>query len=294
MKAAETSASELTALLGLIDEPDEEMFGKVKERILFFGKEAVKPLEEELACANSQQEYNRIEEIIDEIVLKDTVDLLSEWKKSEKHDITDAWTTISGFLNRDIDKNKIQESVFDIFKDVWLEINENLTALEKIRVINHIIYKIHGFSETDNGSETVMNYVIGSFLQYKSGNPLTMGMFYLTMAQRLGLPVFGVDLPRHFILGYVDEHKKIKPAYEYTPADVMFYINPFNGGAVFTKTEIDLYLKQSNIKPSPLYYTPAENITVIKRYLNGLKSVWKKEGNKRKVSFVNSIYEVLL
>ncbi len=293
MKTAETSATELTALLGLLDEPDEGIFEKVRKRILLFGREAVKPLEEELSSVGSQEEYYRIEELIDEIVVNDAVSQMSEWKKSSKCDVTEGWIIVSEFLNRDMDKNAVKESVFDIFKDIWLEINENLTALEKIRVINHIIYKIHGFSETETSAETMMNYVIGSFLKYKSGNSVTMGMFYLSMAQRLGLPVFGVDLPHHFILGYVDEHRKIKAAYEYAPSDVMFYINPLNRGAVFTKTEIDLYLKQYNIKATPLYYTPADNVAVIRRYLNELKQIWKKEDNQRKVSYINNLCEVL-
>ncbi len=294
MKVTETSVSELNALLGLIDEPDEDIFDKVRKRILVFGKDAVKPLEEELAGVNSQEEYYRIEALIDELVLNDVISQISEWKNSRKLDVADAWISVSEFLNRDIDKTAIRELVFDIFKDIWLEINENLTALEKIKVINHILYKIHGFTETENSGETVMNYVIDSFLQYKSGNSLSMGMFYLAMAQRLGLPVFGVDLPHHFILGYVDEHQKIKPAHEYTPSDVMFYINPFNGGAVFTKTEIDLYLKQYNIKSRPLYYTPADNITVIRRYLNELKQIWEKEDNRHKILFIDNLCDVLM
>ena len=85
---------------------------------MVFGKDAVKPLEEELAGVNSQEEYYRIEALIDELVLNDVISQISEWKNSRKLDVADAWISVSEFLNRDIDKTAIRELVFDIFKDI--------------------------------------------------------------------------------------------------------------------------------------------------------------------------------
>jgi len=46
-------------------------------------------------------------------------------------------------------------------------------------------------------------------------------MLYVLIAQSLKIPVYGIDLPRHFVLAYVDETQLLPEA------EVMFYLNPF-------------------------------------------------------------------
>ena len=284
--------SELMALLALIDEPDEEIFGKVRNRILDFGNNAMYYLEKDLSLVENETQYNRIEELIEDINYKVVFDRLKKWTKTNRKDLITAWIILSKFLARDVDEEPLKDSFFKIFKDVWLEMNNRLTALEKMKVLNHVIYKVYRFSEFENGNPPT-TYIAESFLRFNQGNSLTMGMFYLAIAQRLGLPVFGVNLPQHFILAYVDEHDLIKSAEQYSVEDVLFYINPYNKGAVFTKNEVDLFLDKIKTIPQDSYYKPCNNFEVLHRYIHEVETVWKNEGKIYKATLMNGFYEAL-
>ena len=47
-------------------------------------------------------------------------------------------------MNQDVEK-KLTNHIKQIVQDVWLELNDNLTALEKVKVLNRIIFDVHGF-----------------------------------------------------------------------------------------------------------------------------------------------------
>jgi regulator of sirC expression with transglutaminase-like and TPR domain len=119
-----------------------------------------------------------------------------------------------------------------------------------------------------------------------------MGILYLIIGQFLELPLFGVNLPGHLILSYVNDRFKLKDKKKYNSADVMFYVNPFNNGAVFTKSEIELYIKQLKISPKEKYYLPSNNISIIKRYLKELEKLYKLNKLDSKLSFIQRLSDL--
>jgi hypothetical protein len=62
----------------------------------------------------------------------------------------------------------------------------------------------------------------------------------------------------------------------------LFYLNPFNKGAVFTKNEIELYIKQMKLNLEPAYFMPCSNIVIIRRLINGLVETYSLAGNHDK------------
>ena len=53
---------------------------------------------------------------------------------------------IAKYQYPDLRFEDVREKIEIVKKDVWLELNENLTALEKVKILNHIIFDIHKFS----------------------------------------------------------------------------------------------------------------------------------------------------
>jgi hypothetical protein len=82
------------------------------------------------------------------------------------------------------------------------------------------------------------------------------------------------------VLAYTDEittSPKDKPA-----GDVLFYINPFNKGAVFTRHEIDLFITQLKLERKDSYFVPCDNKTIIRRMINELINIYDQSGNPMK------------
>ena len=278
--------NEIDALISLLDDPDEIVYSSIKERLLSIGHEAIPELE--AAWENSFEPIiqNRIENIIHHIQFKKIAVELNLWAKSPKQNLLQGVLLIAKYQYPDLNEDKITKQLEQIKQDVWLELNNNLTALEKIKVINHILFDIHNFSGNTAHYHAPQNSYINNVLESKKGNPLSLSILYIIIAQELRIPVYGINLPEHFVLGYID----LSPDQS---VNVLFYINAFSKGAVFSKKEIDLFLQQLKVPPYPSFYKPCSNLEVITRLLRNLIYSYEKLGYPDKIEELKTLLESL-
>jgi regulator of sirC expression with transglutaminase-like and TPR domain len=280
---------ELSALINLLDEPDENAFFRIKDKIYSFGQEAIPVLEN--AWENSFEGF--VQERIEGIIKKIQQDILlfefSDWIKLGSTDLLKGFLLVSRTQYPDLDQENITIRIEQMKMDAWLELNDNLTALENIKVLNHIIFDLHNFDGNKINIHSPSNSYINTFLETRKGSPLTLGMLYLIIAQKLNVPVYGVNLPQHFILAYTTEMVKPIP----DENDVLFYINPFNKGAIFTRREIELFIRQLKVKPVESFFAPCANIDIIKRLINSLKFSYDKSGQQEKIDNLETLLNLM-
>ncbi len=288
----EIQHTELNALISLLDEPSNPVFDKIKEKILYYGIEAIPFLEDAWDNSFDNDIQGRIEEIIHSIQLRNLKDELINWKENNPLDLLEGFYLVSKYQYPDLDYNVQKENVTRIEKDIWLELNSNLTALEKVKVINHVLFDINRFAGNKTNIEAPQNLFLNNILETRKGNHLSLGILYIILSQKLGIPIFGVNLPQHFILAYMDEVRDEKIALE-DENEVLFYVNPFNKGAVFTQREIELFIKHLKLKPNASFYKPCDNIDIIQRLLKNVIASYTKIGYLEKVEELEDILGVL-
>ena len=263
--------------MNLLDEPNEDIFQTIRDRIFAHGKEAVSVLENTWENSFDPLIQHRIEELIHWIQFDDLKKELHEWAEFGHHDLLQGALLVTKFQYPDLDEESVIKKIGQFSQDVWLELNKNLTGLEKVKVINHILFDSHNLAGNITNLNSAENFYINHLLDTKKGSPLILGVIYISIAQGLRIPIYGVDLPRHFVLAYTDEIM-ISPG-DIPEGDVLFYINPFNKGAVFTKNEIELFIKQLKLERKDAYFTPCDNKTIIRRMMNELINILDQSGN---------------
>lgn len=284
------SYAEIKALVSLLDEPNEQNYVSIRSKIDAYGLEAIPFLDDSMVTSNNEEHKERIKSLINEIYFSDTYQSLTLWSEEDGNDLIDAFLSISRMLNPEIDTKKYLTEFKQIRKDVWLELNDNLTALEKVRVLNHIIYDFYMFSgqRSPNGNKLKLYYPDHLF-ENKKGNSLSLGILYLAIAQNLELPVYGVDLPGHFVLCYLDEKINLRSSDDSSKDEVLFYLNAMNKGAVFTRNEIESFVLQMNVKPENSHFIPCSNKTIIKRLLIEVSQEVKLNGDESKSKMLLSL-----
>jgi hypothetical protein len=78
---------ELTALLTLLDDPDEEVFGAVSERIIDYGKNVIPNLEHLWETSPDENMQERIELLIHRLHYRDLSEDFRQWSVSGHHDL---------------------------------------------------------------------------------------------------------------------------------------------------------------------------------------------------------------
>lgn len=285
---------EVFALISLLDDPDEMVFKEVSMKFLSLGEEVIPVLEDAWEHSFDTLIQNRIENIIHQIQFDLIKDALKDWSQPDQQNLLEGALLIARYQYPDIDTAKIKKQIDQIKQDVWLELNENLTALEKVKIINHILFDVHNFSGNTTNYHAPQNSYINNVLESKKGNPLLLSIIYTIIAQNLDIPIYGVNLPEHFILCYVDiEHMGVPSTEGNEGSNVFFYINPFSKGAVFGQKEIDAFLKQLKLEPLAIFYEPCSNLEIIKRLLRNLISSYEKLGYPDKSEELKSLLNSL-
>jgi regulator of sirC expression with transglutaminase-like and TPR domain len=278
----------LKALVQLLDEPDEQVYTTIHDEILDCGSHAVPFLEDSLYHSENELIRERAESLIRHIQNRRAFLKLKDWAEHRSTDLLEAYCLVSNLYQDEEASKANQKSVEKIYRDIWLEMNDELTALEKTRVVNHFFFDVYHFSG-HQAKPNLPAYLLGNLLRMQSGNHLSLSVLYLIITQKLGLPVFGVNLPRHFILAYMDDTRATRQAKNYTQKEVLFYINPFDKGAIFRKSEIELFIQQQNIKPQENFFLPCNNLTVIRRLLAEIRLIHQKKGQKNQEETINHL-----
>ena len=283
---------EIQALIHLLDDPDEMIYQQIREKIIGYGEELIPALED--VWENSTLGIlfqNRIEQIIHEIQFKLCTDSLKDWKNSEEQDLLLGMLLISKYQYPDLNEDKVRKQIEKIKQDVWIELNPNLTALEKVKVINQTLFDLYGFSGNTTNYHAPQNSYINDVLDTKKGNPISLSILYMIIGQSLDVPLYGINLPKHFIVGYADDFFLNEE--DIDKGHILFYINPFSKGGVFSHQEIDYFLKQLKLSHSEEFYLPCNNLTIIKRVLNNLIYSYEKLGYPDKINEIKQLMDII-
>ena len=275
------SKEEIKALIQLLDDPNAEVNRTVTQNLIDQGTGILSELEEAWESTMDTGYQDKIINLIQEIQVKSTNELFQKWMAGGASDLLKGVYIIARYQYPDLKIEDIEAPLDKIIRDVWLELNNNLTALEKVRILNHIVFEVNGFSRNRKNFYSPQNSFINQVLETRKGNPISLAVIYSLVAQRLGLPIYGVNLPRNFILAYQDEMVSGNQMDEVTE-DVLFYINPYNKGAVLGRKEIAYFLRQQNIDAEPSHFSPCSNLDIIIRMLHNLINAYHKAGYREK------------
>jgi regulator of sirC expression with transglutaminase-like and TPR domain len=130
-------------------------------------------------------------------------------------------------------------------------------------------------------------------LDSKKGNPLSLCLIYSIIAQSLDLPIYGVNLPNHFVLAYMDAKHSSFAINQQNEYGVLFYINAFSKGSIFDTNEIKEFLNGLSLAHNREYFEPCSNTAVIKRMLTNLIAAFQQVGNAEKVSELKTLRDLV-
>lgn len=282
-------SSEINALVKLLDDPDPEVFEHVEKRLLDYGNFVIDYLEEAWSASLDTNLQERIENVVHQIQFNTVKEDLNLWYQSGAFDLLQGALVINRYQYPDLDEQKIINQIEEIKREIWLNLQYEMSSIEKIKQINHVFYNIYGFSGNTKNHHDPQNSYLSQVVESKKGNQISLAILYSTLAQKLDIPVYGVNLPQHFILGYIDESKREEQEF-----GVLFYINAFNKGAIFGKHDVDQFLRQLNLDPMPGFYAPCSNVEIIRRIIRNLISAYENLGSTDKVEELKQLQDILM
>jgi regulator of sirC expression with transglutaminase-like and TPR domain len=88
-------------------------------------------------------------------------------------------------------------------------IQETTLPEQHITELNRYLFQEKGFTGNTDNYYALGNNFLNFVLDKKTGIPITLGVVYIEVGRRAGLPLVGVNFPGHFLVRYQREHLDI-------------------------------------------------------------------------------------
>lgn len=139
--------------------------------------------------------------------------------------------------------------------------------VESLRRYLHETCRFHGNTEDYYDPD---NSFFSSVLVRRKGIPITLALVYLTIGRRVGVPLVGIGMPMHFLIGY-------KAASSYR------YLDPFFGGREVSRGECLLLLERAGFDPAERYLRPAPVVGILERMARNLTVIYQNGAREREL-----------
>jgi hypothetical protein len=277
---------ELKALFHLLDDPDKEVYATVSDKIIHYGKEVIPQLEQLWEVTENNKVQERIEDIIHRLHFQDVYNNFNKWNLAERPSLVNGALLLANYRYTNIDEDGIRKVIKSIYQSCWLELNNYLTPLEQINIVNSIFYNMYKFKGLELEENKPNHYFLNEVVESRIGNNYSLGILYQILCEMLDIPVYAIQLPKQYILAYFDTlhdfFKKDGPAIH----KIQFYIDP-NNGAIYTQNDVDSFVNKYRITTDEL-----NNKGIMHKTLDVLIQVYQQLGESDKVAELTQLAQL--
>ncbi len=271
---------QVKAMITLLDDSDHEVVSIVSSKLKDLGKDIIPVLESEWKnnVLNPILQQN-IGDLVHELKFISLKSDLIAWKSEESNNLLKGLWLIATYQFPDLKIETLKSILKNIYLEIYIRTKPEMHPQDIIKIINQVIFEEFKFESNVKNFHSTSNSMFNLVLEDKKGNPVGLACIYILLAEKLNLPIYGVNLPNLFVLIFdYPGHK--------------FYINTFNKGQVFYEKDIDDYLKQMKIESDPKFYIACNNSEIVARILNNLSFAYYKIGETNSQSEINELLEI--
>lgn len=269
-----TTNHELPALVTLFLDPDPEIHLAVRDRLWEIGEAAIPHLDACRVKTADGPERKRLEDLILDLAFSDISDEFSLILASGMSDVAQLERAV-------LQISRIEDPTLRI-EQVTRKLDAMADAIRASLAISTMepeqneqgtkAFLESFFSQFDFKGDTdtyfdPTNAFLHTVLERRRGMPLTIAMIALFIARRLEIPLFGVNMPIHFLLMYVEQGKRR-------------YIDPFDRGEVLSLHQCAVFLKRNGILMRPEHMAPARPAEILVRLLRNLEHATERIGDQ--------------
>lgn len=257
---------EISALFTLIDDPDEEIFSTVGNRIMDFGTGIIPHLENLWEHTINEEIQERIETLIHRLHFTELKTDFEQWRDGAYNDLLFGALMVAKFQYPDLESAPVLLEIEKMRRNIWLELNTFLTPLEKANVISSILYNFYKLKGQEVSYTNADDFFLHKVLQSKKGNAISNGILYLILCELLHISARAINIPRQFIIAFYQSDVDLAHSSEPAKDRISFFVDATTGQP-FTHKDLHSYFKRISIPPVDYYFKPLSHKRIIQLLL---------------------------
>lgn len=256
---------QINALLRLMDDPDEEVYQTVSEKLISLGSTVIPVLENFWEQTPYPETQERVELLIHQLQFTDLKKEFINWEQTDAS-LLEAVLLINKYFYPDADSSQTKQLLEKMRRNIWLELNAYLTPIEEVLVLNSIVFNYYKHTTQPYNYKEADKFLLPKVLETKKGNVFSHAILLLLLSESLDLSIQFLSVPNQFVLIYTETALEIFEDDKTLKDRIKFFIDPANG-KMFSHQEMDLYLKSKGLSEEPTIFRALSSKELIKVYL---------------------------
>ncbi|MGH7565725.1 MAG: transglutaminase family protein [Gemmatimonadota bacterium] len=157
---------------------------------------------------------------------------------------------------------------------------EHAPLEERVDTLRSYLHETCGFHGNTEDYYDPDNSFLSSVLIRRTGIPITLALVYLTVGRRIGVPLVGIGMPMHFLIGY-----RATESYR--------YLDPFFAGREVSRGECLLLLERAGFEPAESYLRPAPVVGILERMTRNLTVIYQNSAKERELRLARRFVTLL-
>lgn len=153
--------------------------------------------------------------------------------------------------------------------------------------LHDVLFDLLGFTGNVDDYYDPANSYLPHVIASRRGIPITLSLVYKYVATQLGLNVYGVNAPGHFMVAV--------ETMEGSQRSLMF-VDPFYGGKLLSLPEAFERIAEASgreVQPDPKLLSPASHPMWIRRMLLNLSAIFARSGRERDLYAMQELLDLV-
>ena len=278
-----STRAEIESLMFLLEDPDPFVQEHVQLRFMELGDRAIPLLDQIRVQTKDKEEKKRAKEVLHQLTFatlkEDFAELLLEGI-GNRAQLEKAVITLARFGHPTLRESEYVKTL-DHFADmIRPSLRYRGNEREKMQTLMKFIFEDLNFRGDNKDYHNPANGFIDQVIERRKGLPISLSLVAMFIARRLELPVFGVNMPIHFMLAFVGEKEEQ-------------LIDPYDQGAEVSYDQCYFFLKKNNVTPKPEHFKIASDIDILARCIRNLMHSYERNEEQERVHELKSLLELV-
>lgn len=145
--------------------------------------------------------------------------------------------------------------------------------LTRIMRLGNLVFDDLGFRGNAENYYDARNSFLNNVIERRTGIPITLSVVMMEIGRRIGLTLYGVGMPGHFLVKYVDEEQEI-------------FADPFHGGRIVDENRCRQMVEEMYNGQLPFSASFLNAVTkkqILSRMLQNLKGIYARANDHFKL-----------
>ena len=273
--------AELFSIISLMDDPDTTVREAVIDRLADRGEESLQILDR-FIVDNLPGDFEKQKEVINQVRDRLVLERLSRFLKSRDHTLYDGLMLVSKSINPEMDEHLFFSQISEMSEEIIQELSDDKTDLENMGIFNYFFFRRLGFVYSDFLIEKEEGTLLEHILTTKKGNPVAISIMYFLLARAVGMEIYPLCFPGGFVPVLTGEEGRI-----------VFYLNIFKGGAVFTKESLADFFKEVGVEYSPDEVRVEDDLALVVIYAELLGYLYRRDEKSVKYKRIERVLSLM-